>query len=156
MKDFARKLMIAAPFVLVLVCGFTIEPAQSLATDIIVTAAPVYDPLAALQGKDRFPNGAQLLVVHAGQDSKPEPLVTGFADTADANISFDAKSVLFAGKQNSGDPWQIWELTFADHSLRKIVADANDAVLVRIRIVIEPAMAERKRARRYVAARVED
>jgi hypothetical protein len=128
MKDLAKIMTIAAPLALVLVCGFTIEPAQSPATDIIVTAAPVYDPLAALRGEDRFPNGAQLLVVHAGPDSKPEPLVTGFADTADANISFDAKSVLFAGKQNSGDPWQVWELTFADHSLRKIVADANDDI----------------------------
>jgi hypothetical protein len=36
---------------------------------------------------------------------------SGFAATADANVSFDGKSVLFAGKQAAGDPWQIWELT---------------------------------------------
>jgi hypothetical protein len=120
---------IAAPFALVLVCGFTAEPAQRPAADILVTAAPVYEPLAALRGEERFPKGAQLLVIHANKpESKPEPLVTGFAATADANVSFDAKTVLFAGKKTADDPWQVWELALADHSLRKIVADANDAI----------------------------
>jgi hypothetical protein len=44
--------------------------------DVIVTAAPVYAPLAALKGGERFPKGAQLLLIHAGN---AEPLVTGFA-----------------------------------------------------------------------------
>jgi len=92
---------------------------------IIVTAAPVYEPLAALRGDERFPKGAQLLPCASGQDGA---LVTGFAVTADANVSFDAKTVLFAGKRSEGDPWQIWELTLADHSLHKIVADASDAI----------------------------
>ena len=32
------------------------------------------------------------------------------------------KTVLFAGKQDASDPWQIWELTLADRSLRKVIA----------------------------------
>ena len=80
MRVIARVMTIAAPFALVLVCGFAPEPAQRPAADIIVTAAPAYEPLAALRGEERFPNGAQLLVIHAGKpESKPEPLVTGFA-----------------------------------------------------------------------------
>lgn len=93
--------------------------------DIIITAAPVYQPLAALRGEERFPKGAQLLLIHHG---KAEPLVKNFAATADANVSFDGKSVLFAGKQATGDPWQIWELTFADGSVRKLIAGAADAI----------------------------
>jgi hypothetical protein len=85
-------------------------------TDIIVTAAPAYEPLAALRGQERFPKGAQLLLLHAG---KAEPLVEGFAATADANVGFDGKTVLFAGKRAAGDPWQIWELTLKDRSVRK-------------------------------------
>jgi len=129
MRVMARVMAIAAPCALLLVCGFTTEQAQSSAADIIVTATPVYEPLAALRGEERFPKGAQLLVIHEGKpESKPEQLVTGFAATADANVSFDAKTMLFAGKTATEDPWQIWELTFADHSLHKIVADANDAI----------------------------
>ncbi len=122
----ARFLAAAASIGLLLpVCGFLPDAAQAPSTDIIVTAAPVYEPLAALRGGERFPKGAQLLLVHNG---KAEPLVTGFAATADANVSFDGKTVLFAGKKEAGDPWQIWELTLADHSLRKLIATTTDAV----------------------------
>ena len=93
-------------------------------TDLIVTAAPVYEPLAALHGGERFPSGARLLLFHAGHT---EPLVPGFAATADANVSFDGKRVLFSGKQAATDPWQIWELTLGDRSVRRLIADTSGA-----------------------------
>lgn len=121
--------MIALLVLLIPVCGFAYDTAQSangLAdADFIVTAAPVYVPLAALKGGERFPKGAQLLLIHAG---KAEPLVVGFAAAADANVSFDGERILFAGKQAAGDPWQIWELTLKDHSLRKLIAGEGDAI----------------------------
>jgi hypothetical protein len=121
----ARFLAVGASLALLLpVCGFLPEAAQAPSADIIVTAAPVYEPLAALRGGERFPKGAQLLLVHEG---KAEPLVKGFAASADANVSFDDKTVLFAGKKEAGDAWQIWELTLADRSVRKVIATANDA-----------------------------
>ena len=81
-----------------------------------MTSAPAYDGTAALRGEERFPRGAQLLLV---KDGSAAPLVEGFAASADANVSFDAERVLFAGKKSAGDPWAIWELTLSDHSLRK-------------------------------------
>ncbi len=111
--------------VLLPVCGFTPEHAKLPDADLIVTAAPVYKPLAALRGEERFPSGAQLLLLHAG---KLESLVTGFVATADANVSFDGKTVLFAGKQAARDPWQIWELTLNDHSLRRLISGSNDSI----------------------------
>jgi len=95
-----------------------------LNADFIVTAAPVYEPLAELRGQERFPQGAQLLLVHEG---KAEPLVKGFAATADACVSFDGATVLFAGKQNAYDLWQIWELTLTDRSVRKVIVTEADA-----------------------------
>jgi len=126
MRFRARILAITAPLVLLIpVCGFSPDAAKAPDADIIVTAAPAYEPLAALKGQERFPKGAQLMRVHAG---KAEPLVTGFAATADANVSFDSKKVLFAGKPTAGDSWQIWELTLADRSVRKLIAGASDAI----------------------------
>jgi len=93
--------------------------------DIIVTNAPVYAPLAALKGGERFPKGAQLLLIHEG---KAEPVLPSFAASADANISFDGQRFLFSGKQAAGDPWQIWEFTLKDHSLRKLIAADGDAI----------------------------
>ncbi|MGD0829739.1 MAG: hypothetical protein ABR907_02265 [Terracidiphilus sp.] len=115
------------------VCGFAPNQAESvgieIGADVIVTAAPTYVPLAALSGKERFPKGAQLLLIHAGKpESTLEPLVAEFAATADANISFDGKRVLFAGRKDASDPWQIWEVTLADRSLRKLVAGEGDAI----------------------------
>jgi hypothetical protein len=130
MKSVFRMLaMIALVGMLSAVCAFRpgrgVTAHAAMDADVIVTAAPVYEPLGALKGGERFPKGAQLLLVHAG---KAEPLVTGFADSADANVSFDGTRVLFAGKQNVGDSWQIWEMTLADHSLRRLVAGEGDAI----------------------------
>lgn len=127
MRSPARMLaMVASVGLLNLVCGFGPQsPVSEIGADAIVTAAPVYAPLAALRGGERFPRGAQLQRIHAG---KAEPLVAGFAASADANVSFDGKRVLFAGKQAAGDPWQVWEMTLADGSLRKLIAGAGDAI----------------------------
>jgi len=115
---------VAALLVLTVLCGFAPTPSQGDGVDFIVTAAPVYKPLAELGGGERFPNGAQLLLVH---DGKTQPLVAGFAATADADVSYDGKTVLFAGKKMAGDRWQIWELALADRSVRKVTSTDNNA-----------------------------
>ena len=110
--------------------GLMISPARGVppdaaqAPDFIVTAAPVYEPLAELSGQERFSKGAQLLLVHSGNT---EPLVNGFAASADANVSFDGQTVLFSGRRSAGDPWQIWELNLKDRSVRKVTATATGA-----------------------------
>jgi hypothetical protein len=103
---------------------FAVGPDQADNADFIVTAASVYVPLAELHGRERFPKGAELLLVHHG---KAEPLVPGFAASADANMYFDGSLMLFAGKRQAGDPWQIWELKITDRSVKKLVANDTDA-----------------------------
>ncbi len=93
--------------------------------DYIVTAAPIYKQLAELRGGERFPGGARLLLVHNG---KAESLVPEFAASADADVSFDGLWVMFAGKKNASDPWQIWEVNLQDRSVRNVVATKTDAV----------------------------
>jgi Hydrazine synthase alpha subunit middle domain len=125
MKGWAKVSVAAACAMLILpLCAFMSHAADQPGADFIITAAPVYIPLAELRGQERFPRGAQLLLVHNG---KAQPLVSGFAATADANLSFDAKSVLFAGKRAAADPWQIWELTFKSGWVRKVIATGSDA-----------------------------
>ncbi|MDR3740289.1 MAG: hypothetical protein P4L40_14845 [Terracidiphilus sp.] len=117
--------VVAVTAMLVSKCGSAPGAAKAPQVDVIVTAAPIYRPLGALHGEERFPQGAQLLLIRQG---KSEPLVKGFAASADANVSFDGKSVLFSGKQAAGDPWQIWELTLADGSVRRLITSATDAI----------------------------
>jgi hypothetical protein len=106
-------------------CGFAPSISQAIGSDVIVTAAPVYEPLAALRGGERFPEGAHLLLIHEGS---AVPLVPEFAASADASVSFDGGSVLFAGKKAAGDSWQIWEMTLADRKLRQVTAETGDAI----------------------------
>ena len=121
-----RLLRVAACSGLLMVkCGFAQPISQSVAFDLIATAAPAYDPLAALHGGERFPKGARLFLIHNG---KAEPLVLDFAASADAAVSFDGGKVLFAGKKTAADPWQIWELTLAGHKIRQVVASGTDAI----------------------------
>lgn len=126
MRSGSRIFAVAGLAALVsLSCGFAPNSSHKLDADVILTAASVYEPLAALKGGERFPNGAQLLLIHEG---KAEPLVPEFAASADASVSFDGASVLFAGKKAPGDKWQIWELTLHDRKLRQVVASEVDTI----------------------------
>jgi hypothetical protein len=108
-----------------LVCGFASRSVVNIDAAVVVTSAPTYEPLAALNGKERFPNGATLQLF---KDGRTQPLVPSFYATADADVSFDAKTVLFAAKPKATDKWQIWELTLADGALHKIVGSEGDAI----------------------------
>lgn len=99
--------------------------AQDSPVAVIYTAAPVYESLAALEGDERFPEGAQLMLLRGG---KVESLAPGFAASADASISFDGKQVLFAGKKNAGDPWQIWEVSLDGSAPRPALSAPTDLI----------------------------
>jgi hypothetical protein len=105
--------------------GSAQKVAADSSTDFVVTAAPVYKPLAELRGEERFPKGARLLLVHEG---KAEPLVPDFAASADADVSFDGEWVMFSGKKNATDAWQIWEINLRDRKVRQVVSTKADAV----------------------------
>lgn len=81
---------------------------NSANSPVVFTAAPVYDSLAALRGEERFPQGAQLIVERGGIE---KALVPGLAASADASLSFDGKTFLFAGKKLPSDSWQIWTVS---------------------------------------------
>ena len=80
MTPITRAALATFPVLLVvLLCGFSAETPGVSGVPILVTAAPAYDPMAALKGADRFPRGAHLLIL---RDDKAEPLLTDFADDA--------------------------------------------------------------------------
>lgn len=126
MTPVTRAALAAFPVLLVvLLCGFSADMPGVSAVPILVTAAPAYDPLSSLKGADRFPHGAQLLIV---RDGKAEPFRSDFAASADADVSFDGKTVLFSGKKAAADCWQIWELTLADGTVRQVTTGTSEAV----------------------------
>jgi len=91
----------------------------------LYTVSKNYDPLAWQHGGERFPSGAQIVVREGNSD---HPLAPDFAAMADPAISFDARKVLFAGKRQSNDPWQIWEITLDDNKVRRVADNKEDCI----------------------------
>ena len=84
----------------------SLRASSSQTTPIVFTAAKAFNSEAWIRGAERFPLGANLWT----RDSKGQrQLLSAFAASADANVSFDGTHILFAGKKHAGDHWQIWE-----------------------------------------------
>jgi len=58
---------------------------------------------------DRYIKGSRIVLLSANT-TKTINLTPEFYAACDPDISFDAKNILFAGKKNTGDYWQIWSL----------------------------------------------
>ena len=98
-------------FVLIGPTGFTIHAANAKDESVLLyTITRDYEPLAWMHGGDRFsPDAAVFVHDQQGQHR----IAPAFAESADAEVSFDGQRVLFAGKLHANDPWQIWEVALA-------------------------------------------
>jgi hypothetical protein len=92
---------------------------------VVFTVAAQYEPLAWLQGGERFPKGAQIFVRDGAHNYS---LVPEFDSSADPEISFDGTRILFSGKRKKGDPWQIWEISTNGANLHSIAPGRDDLV----------------------------
>jgi hypothetical protein len=93
--------------------------------EFLFTVAKRYEPLAWIRGADRFSSDAAIFIQDA---SGKHPLIPGFRASADASVSFDGKSVLFAGRKTIQDPWAIWEVAVSGGDPRRITSFAEDCI----------------------------
>jgi Tol biopolymer transport system component len=98
-------------------------PSDNLA--LVSTSTPHYDAEAWLRGGERFPAGAQLVLAKNGKESI---LVAGFLATADLNVSFDGTRILFAGKHDAKDHWDVWEVALTGGEPKRITSCDSDCV----------------------------
>jgi hypothetical protein len=92
---------------------------------LLFTVAKRFEPLAWMYGTNRFSVDASIVL----QDARGRHrLLPAFAASADPVVSFDGKSVLFAGKQKAGDHWQIWELSLTGGAPHRVTSCADDCV----------------------------
>jgi len=108
---------------LVCLTGFIAAGTSGTPIRFLFTEAPRYNPSAWLTDAERFPAGAAIVLVSGGQR---RPLVADFAATADPDLSFDATHVLFAGRQESGGPWRIWEVALEGGTPRQVSSGDGD------------------------------
>jgi len=108
---------------LVCLAGFIAAGTSGTPTRFLFTEALRYNQSAWLTNAERFPAGAAIVLVSAGER---RALVPDFAATADPDPSFDATHVLFAGRQNPGDPWRIWEVALDGGTPREVSTGEGD------------------------------
>ena len=92
---------------------------------LLYTVARAYSPLAWMRGGERFPQGAAIFLRDA---ERGRALIPGFAASADASVSFDGKTILFAGKRGRLDRWQIWEIPAQSGDARQVTQCDDDCV----------------------------
>jgi hypothetical protein len=110
--------------VILLILGLPVG-ASALSGAFLYTEAPQYDVDATLHGAERFSAGAAVKLLASGTSRLLAPAL---AVSADAALSPDAQSVLLAGKQRAGDPWQIWEVPLAGGSPRQVTSGPDDCI----------------------------
>lgn len=97
----------------------------SAAPQLLYTATTHYEPLAWIHGADRFSPDAAILLK---SESGTHPFLPDFAESTDADISFDGERVLFAGRRHAQDAWQIWEVNKDGGDARRIISRTEDCV----------------------------
>ncbi len=112
-------------FCAVMLSVVVLSSSQKSEAPLAMTLAPRYDALAWLDGGERFPDGAKIVIVSG---TERRDLVAGFAASADPSVSFDGERILFAGKKSAGDPWQIWEVETKGGEPKQITKSAEDAI----------------------------
>lgn len=73
-----------------------------------------------LLNKSAEPGSRMVLLSH---DGSPVVLTPEFAAAADPSVSFDGKRILFSGKLNAQDKWNIWEMDVDGSNKRQITRD---------------------------------
>ncbi len=113
-------------FVVIGPTGFTTHAANAKDESVLLyTITRDYEPLAWMHGADRFSPDA---AVFAHDQQGQHRIAPAFAESADAEVSFDGLRVLFAGKLHADDQWQIWEVALAGGDPRRVTSGSEDCI----------------------------
>jgi Tol biopolymer transport system component len=79
---------------------------------------------AAEIARSDYGSGARIILV--GPSGTPHALTNSFHSAADPDISFDGRRMLFAGKREASDNWNIFEMVLESGEVRQITKDLGD------------------------------
>jgi hypothetical protein len=138
-KDVPRACLTLVPLAALLVAGRSPAEATPAAKGpaarraslaLVVTQLPVgtaaeqAGPRAGGMVRADYGEGARLVLVKDGKLRRV--LTPGFASAADPDVSFDGRTILFAGQKQAGDRWAIYEMSVDGTGLRQVVAMSDD------------------------------
>lgn len=131
-RAFSRAAVLAVSVSLMLLVtlrAFAADPAGGINVPILVTQVPPRGQDAAAERADcevmALPGeGGRILLINP--DGTQRVVTQGFHSAADPAVSFDGKSVVFAGKQTAESCWNVYELTLATGQLRQVTQGAGN------------------------------
>jgi hypothetical protein len=107
----------------VVAAGFlSADSSPTLEHPLVITQAPAGGSRAS--GAGTFNDGARLVLVST--DGGSRILTRGFRAAADPDVSFDGRRILFSGKRQTADPWNIFELELDTSAVRQITRDLGN------------------------------
>jgi len=124
-RHWAIFISVAVAVTITMTLCFISLMAQSLSTDLLYTRTNRYDASAWISGGERFPFGSSI-EVRSG--NRVHPLAHDFYATADANVSFDGRRILFSGKHKESDCWQLWEISTNGGEPRRVLITDSDTL----------------------------
>jgi hypothetical protein len=109
------------------------DPGQPLPDIVFVRIPSANEPSTAVvktqYHRGRYVDGCQVVRLSFREGRAKEELLTaGFLSACDPEVSFDGTRILFAGKRQAGQPWQIWQMNLGDRSVKQVTRGISDAV----------------------------
>ncbi len=101
------------------VLTFVQIPAQ--AKPDIQAGKTIYTP------EDRYADGARIVILRPSF-AEPVNLTPKFTAACDPDVSFDGESIIFAGKRNPDDTWQIWRMNKDGSQKVQITHNPGDCI----------------------------
>jgi Tol biopolymer transport system component len=121
------KRLLVLGVLLGLVQGYVFS--EGIKEPIVVTQLPFPGPEnapVALSKTERSNFGEGARIVLLSPERAVRVLTEGFASASDANLSFDGKRILFAGKRHAEEYWNIFEMSLDGSEIRQITHDLGN------------------------------
>ena len=111
--------------------GHFADPArEGTAVPLVFTQLPATAPLPDgstwAQRMVRAPWGEGSRLARLDPDGTLTVLTEGWAGACEPDVSFDGERILFAGKRDAADPWNIFEMLADGSEVRQITRDAGN------------------------------
>ena len=80
-------------------------------------------------GSWRFIPHARLVAVDPARPDKSPRILTGdFVSACTPDISYDGRTMLFAGQRKEGEAWQIWEMNLRNSRIRQVIVSTDNCI----------------------------
>lgn len=102
-----------------------VAPSVSLPDIVFVQTPQITSGLLT----QRFPQGSSIVrLVSSAKQNSVVNLTDGFFAAADPQVNFDGSRILFSGRKEQSDHWQIWEMNLDGSNKRQVTPCAEDCL----------------------------